>query len=363
MNILFISSIQMWGGGEVFLMDIMRGMKERGHTVSVLCRPKTELAKNAKKIGFNVITIRIAGDFDPFVIWNASRIMKKNKIDVICTNMDKDLRFGGLAAKLAGVKGIIPSREIDYPLKDTFRYRFIYNHVATHLVVNSEATKNTVIKSAPWFDPQRMTVIYKGISLESFDALPASNLADEIGVPPATKFITFVGQLDERKGIRYLLDAWKDIHSRHTDVMLLLIGKGPMQKFIETFIVQHSLKSSVRLLGFRNDIPAILQQSYLLTLPSLWEGFGYVLVEAMAAKLPTVATATSSIPEIVVHEKTGLLVPPRQSKALAEAFNTLISDPEKAHMMGEAGRIRMEELFTIDVMFTKFEKVFQCSQL
>lgn len=358
MNILFINSIQMWGGGEVFLMDIMSGMKQRGHNVHLLCRPKTELVENALERGFDVTTMRFGGDFDPIVIWKTKQLIKKNKIDVVCTNLDKELRFGGIAAKLAGLKGIIPSREIDTPLKNTLRYRFVYNFLATHLIVNSQATKKTVINSAPWLNVNKISVIYKGISLKPFDTPPTYQLAEELGLDPKTKFVTFVGQLEKRKGIKNLLEAWNSIHKKHTDTVLLIIGKGPMQGFIEDFINSNDLNSQIKLLGFRNDIPSILLQSYLLTLPSLYEGFGYVLVEAMAARIPTVATNVSSIPEIVEDKKTGLLVPIENSHKLAEAISYLLNHPDEAKNMGIRGREAVKKKFKIDRMIDNFEMIF-----
>jgi glycosyltransferase involved in cell wall biosynthesis len=259
------------------------------------------------------------------------------------------------------VKGIVPSREIDYPLKNSFRYKFFYNTIASHIIVNSEATKQTVLKSAPWLDPERVTVIYKGISAEPYSDLPASNIKEELRLEASTKLVSFVGQLDERKGLHFLLEAWKIVAFKHSDAVLLLMGKGPMKGYIDDFVQQHHLQSSVLLLGFRNDIPAILQQSYLLALPSLWEGFGYVLVEAMAARIPTVATATSSIPEIVVHNETGFLVPPKDSEALGKALHDLLQKPDVARTLGENGRKRMEKMFTIDMMLDKFEEVFRKS--
>ncbi len=349
----------MWGGGEVFLMDLMTGMKQRGHSVTLLCRPGTELAERAAGKGFDVETMRIGGDFDPLVILQTMRLMKKKNIEAICTNMDKELRFGGIAAKLAGVPGVVPSREIDYPLKNSLRYRFAYNVLATCLVVNSVATQTTVLKSAPWLDKTRTRIIYKGIDLAPFDTPPTRSLHAELGLPAATRFVTFLGQLDERKGIRYLLDAWNTIHAQFPGTMLLMAGVGPMQSLLESFIAEHHLTNSVRLLGFRNDVPDILKQSALLVLPSLWEGFGYVLVEAMAARTPTIATATSSIPEIVAHGKSGLLVPVKNASALADAMASILSDEAMAKAMGAAGRHIVEQNFTIDVMIDKFERVFR----
>ncbi|HLP18498.1 MAG TPA: glycosyltransferase family 4 protein, partial [Bacteroidota bacterium] len=312
---------------------------------------------------FDVTTMRIGGDFDPVVIWKTRSLMKRKKIETICTNMDKDLRFGGIAAKLAGVRGIVPSREIDYPLKNSLRYKFAYNTLASLLVVNSIATQKTVLQSAPWLDASRTRIIYKGIDLAPFDTLPSSSLHEELNLPVTTRFMTFLGQLDERKGIRYLLDAWKKIHTQFPDTVLLMGGTGPMRPLLESFLREHHLTNRVHLLGFRNDVPDILKQSSMLVLPSLWEGFGYVLVEAMAARIPTIATATSSIPEIVAHKQSGLLVPVKNADALADAMTEILSDDAKARAMGAAGRAIVEQNFTIDVMIGKFEQVFHESVL
>jgi glycosyltransferase involved in cell wall biosynthesis len=284
--------------------------------------------------------------------------MRRKRIDVICTNMDKELRFGGIAAKLAGVPGVVPSREIDYPLKNSLRYRFAYNVLASCLVVNSIATQSTVLKSAPWLDKSRTRIIYKGIDLAPFNTPPVGSLHDELGVPRSTRFVTFLGQLDERKGIRYLLDAWKAIEARFPDALLIMGGVGPMQQMLESFLRENHLTTRVRLLGFRNDVPNVLKQSSMLVLPSLWEGFGYVLVEAMAARIPTIATNTSSIPEIVADGTSGLLVPVKDAEAIAGAMTTILSDATLERSMGEVGRHIVEQNFTIDVMIEKFERVF-----
>jgi glycosyltransferase involved in cell wall biosynthesis len=273
--------------------------------------------------------------------------------------MDKDLRFGGLAAKLAGVPRIIPSREIDYPLKDTLRYRFFYNSIATRIVMNSKATLQTVTESAPWFNRSRAIIIYKGIDLRPYDKKTASTVRQDLAIKKSSPIVTFVGQLDERKGIHYLLDAWRLVTKHHPKAVLLMAGKGKMVDFIRRYIKGFSLESSIVLAGFRADIPALLRDSSMLVLPSLWEGFGYVLVEAMAASLPTVATKTSSIPEIVIDGETGILVPPKESRPLAKAIDTLLDSPKMRKKMGRAGRRVVEEKFTIDRMVDDFERIFR----
>jgi glycosyltransferase involved in cell wall biosynthesis len=119
------------------------------------------------------------------------------------------------------------------------------------------------------------------------------------------------------------------------------------------------LAGSVHLAGFRKDVPHLLSRSTLLVLPSLWEGFGYAAVEAMAAGLPVVATATSSLPEVVEDGKTGILVEPRNSRAIADAVTGLLNNITLARRLGEFGRRRVRERFSLNAMLSAFETLFQ----
>ena len=146
MRILFINSIQMFGGGEVWLLTMMRELKKRGHQIYLICRPTVPLMGKALKQGFKVFPLTMRSDFDPIILFKTWRLMRQLKINVVLTNMDKELRFGGLAARFAGVKAIIPRRGIDYPIKNTWIYRFAYNQLATGIIANSQSTKKSVLK-------------------------------------------------------------------------------------------------------------------------------------------------------------------------------------------------------------------------
>jgi glycosyltransferase involved in cell wall biosynthesis len=340
-------------------MDMLRGLSERGHNVSLICRRGTSLAEGATSRGFTTFPIRIGGDLDPLVIWQTRKLMKENGIQVVLTNTDKDLRFAGLAAKLAGVNGIIACREVDVPIKNTFAYRLAYNWIATAIAVNSEATRHTLADSVPWLDGRRIRVIYKGISTDQFQQTSANPLHDEFGISPDSPVVCFVGRLDEQKGIVFLLDAWKHILIRHPEARLVLVGDGNLRDRVRNYVDQYGLAGSVHLAGFRKDVPHLLSRSTLLVLPSLWEGFGYAAVEAMAAGLPVVATATSSLPEVVEDGKTGILVEPRNSRAIADAVTGLLNNITLARRLGEFGRRRVRERFSLNAMLSAFETLFQ----
>jgi glycosyltransferase involved in cell wall biosynthesis len=357
MNILFINSIQCWGGGEVWLMDVMRELGQRGHAVTLICRPNTPLSRNAIERGYDVVQMRFGGDFDPVVLWKVWRVIKKRAFDVVCTNTEKDLRIGGIAGKFAGISAIIPSREVDYPLKPTLAYRLAYKYLASKIVANSHATKVTLLRSAPYLKAAKISVIFKGIDITYYNHTPDFSLRTFYGLPSTAPIISFVGRLDERKGIYELLDAWKEIHAHHRDAVLLIIGDGTMRPEIERFMGKESLGGSIILCGFHQNVPHILLQSTMLVLPSHWEGFGYVLIEAMAARIPVIASHISSIPEIVVDGTSGILVEPKNPESIARAVCRLLENPTLAAAMGRAGRGIVEQKFTLQRMIDDFETV------
>lgn len=339
LNILFINSIRMWGGAEVWLIDVMHGLQDRGHKVTLVCRPDTILEKNAATEGFDVVSIKIRSDFDPIVIWKIWRLMRKKDIHVLCTNMDKELRFGGIAAKLAGVKAVIPSREVDYPLKNKLRFRFTYNFLSDYILANSLSTKNTLLKSAPWLQASRVEVVYKGIRPEPYLHAPDERMRirAEFGISPGGHLVGFVGQIDERKCIKDIIKSIPLVLQAVPNTKFLFVGKGNLKDYLLEQRRKRGLTKEIIYAGFRKDIPAIMKAIDLLILPSKVEGFGYVLIEAMAAAKPVVATNASSIPEIVQHGETGLLVPVHQPEKLAKTIVIILKDKNMAVLMGKRG--------------------------
>lgn len=357
MRLLFANSIQMFGGAEVWFLTIARALMERGHWVGLVCRPGTELARRAQQAGVRVFPFRFGADVGPVAVARAVRLLRKVRPDAVITNQDKELRTFGLAAKLVTRYPVVHRRAIDHPLKDNWRYRATYLRLASVVVANSEATRRTMLDSAPWLRRQRLEVIYNGVDPRRYEGPADPELRAAWGVGEADPVIGFVGQLDERKGIETLLLAFERVALKVPTVKLVLAGAGPLARRVESFRQTSSVGDRVHPLGFRDDVPRILRSVDILVLPSLWEGFGIVLIEAMAAAKPVVATNVSSIPEIVAHGETGLLVPPADPSALADAILTVLRDRRKAYEMGRAGRERVLRLFTLDEMVNRWERL------
>jgi len=356
-NLLFLNSISIFGGGEVWTVNAMREFVLRGYNVSLVCKKDSAIINKANETGAAIFPIKISGDLNPYTIIKLFRIFRKRNIHVVIANTGKDIRLSGLAAKFLKNVRVIARKGIDYPLKNNLRYRFTYNNLASEIVANSEATKKTMLKNVPWLNPDRVKVIYNGINPDLYLITNTQDLRKEIGLTENDFVIGFVGRFSVQKGIQYALEAFKIISEKFENVHLLLCGEGELKQNIENFIRDDFLQSKIHLLGFRKDIPNIMRTINVLLTPSLWEGFGIVLIEAMASGKLCIAANASSIPEIVSDGENGILVQPQNSNSIIEALTKLISTPGLSQKMGENGLKIFHDKFTLDRMIKKYEEL------
>lgn len=357
MRILFINSIQMFGGGEVWLFRAMSALMDRGHIVSLVCRPNVPLTKRARDAGYHVHTVSMRGDCDPISIYRLWRLMRKLRIQVLCTNMDKELRIGAIAAKMAGVRAIIPRRGVDYPLKNSWAYRLTYEKLTTGILANSRSTKQALLRNSPWLNPDKIRVVYNGINPEQFTGAPKNHLKKEFNLDQKQFLIGFVGQLDERKDPVTLLTAFERLVQNSPRTRLIFVGQGPLEAELRRRSKGFSEK--VIFAGFRDDISDIMKSIDVLVLPSLWEGFGIVLIEAMAAGKPVITSNCSNMPEIVQHGHDGFLVPAEQPEAITDYLRLLNEDPDLCYKMGNNGRETVRNRFSIARMTDEIETYFR----
>ncbi len=167
-------------------------------------------------------------------------------------------------------------------------------------------------------------------------------MRDSLGLDADAPVAGMVCRLVEQKGVTYGLQAFAQVSAQMPEARLLIAGDGPLRESLEQEAQALGLADCVQFLGWRDDVDRLMSAFDLLLMPSLWEGFGLVILEAMARQLPVVATAVSAIPEIVVDGETGLLVPARDVDALAGAMLTLLADRPLRRYMGQNAEGRLE---------------------
>jgi glycosyltransferase involved in cell wall biosynthesis len=193
-------------------------------------------------------------------------------------------------------------------------------------------------------------VIYYG--LQPTQSLPTPNptLRESLRLPPQTRIIGSICRLVEQKGITYAIDAMKILSEAYPDLHYVIVGDGVLREKLMGQTAALDLQKRIHFLGWREDVAEIMTQFEIFIAPSLWEGFGLVLLEAMGQSRPVVSSNISSVPEVVQDDITGLLVEPRNPTALAAAIGKLLDDPEQAQQMGQAGRKRLETVFSQQTM-------------
>ncbi len=212
--------------------------------------------------------------------------------------------------------------------------------------------------------PSNTTVIHSGVDVHRFieGAKQRPRKRKELGIPADSLVIGYVGWLIPIKGVTYLVSAMAKVAEKYPKSLLVLVGKGDdkgeeevhLRKQVENL----GLADKVHFLGWRSDVDEIMGCFDIFVLPSLNEGMGRVLVEAMAAGLPIVASRVGGIPDLVKDGKNGLLVPPADAPALAKAISDLLKDKEKRNRMGEAGK-KMCRPYSAEAMVEQIDDLYK----
>jgi glycosyltransferase involved in cell wall biosynthesis len=197
--------------------------------------------------------------------------------------------------------------------------------------------------------PERIAVIRNGVRVIA-GSRDRTALRSTLGFDPNSKIVLTVARYTEQKGHRTLLDAIPTVLEREPRARFLWVGTGPLEKVMIDAVHRQGLDRYVMFLGQRGDVPELMAAADLFALPSRFEGLPLVVVEAMMAGLPVVATRVCGTTEAVRHRLTGLLVDPSQPTALEAALVEVLTKPEWAEQLGERGRVRAKRCFSADRM-------------
>ncbi|MCX6226283.1 MAG: glycosyltransferase [Bacteroidia bacterium] len=281
------------------------------------------------------------------------RFIKKENIDTIIFTTSPDLKTGGIASKIAHVTNIVYLRGLAIPIKNSIINRILFNNILTHIIANSFETKKSIVKNLrrSISIDNKVRVIYHGIDLELFDR--NFNNGD-FQIAKEEIVIGNAGRLNAQKGQTDLIKIAYRLKERGIKFKMLIAGTGELKPEIEKLIDEHQLHQEVILLGFVEDMAGFMRSIDIFVLTSPREGFGYVLVEAMAASKPVVAYNYTS-PEIVIDNQTGFLVDYPDLDMFSRKIELLIMDKNKRIEFGKNGRMRVENHFQLKDKMTELE--------
>ncbi len=352
------------GGTERQVANIALGMDASRFALHLAClKNEGELQQELERLDVPRPEFRISSLYGINTLWQAIRLaryIQRNLIQIVHSYGFYANVFAVPAARLAGKPVVVASiRDTGDIL--TSRQRLVQKMVcrlAHCVLVNAEAIRQTLIEQG--YRPDNIVVIRNGIVLSRFEKKARSiALRCALGLPAEARIVLVSSRLNQMKGVEYFLDAAQIVSSSIPDAHFLIVGDGASRAQLEQHARSIGLESRILFTGFRTDMPDLLSESTLSVLPSLSEGLSNSLLESMASSVPVIAARVGGNPELIENGRTGLLVPARDSGALAEAMVLLLSDPELALRLSRAGRQRVEELFSMERSIQEVQHLYQ----
>lgn len=305
----FFNSVISWGGGEKWHYEAANYFADKGYSVYFFTSENSVLYKKlSDHKNIKVISVRITGTsfLNPLKINRIKRVLREASLDALIINLPNDLKLAALAGKLAGVKKIIYRRGSAIPIRNSLMNRFIFRNWVTDVLANSQATKRTILQhNASLFPRDRIKVIYNPIDTEEF----TERKYDLVYQPSSNEIVIGnLGRLEYEKNQRFLIKLSERLQQKNIRHTIIIGGKGRLEKELKEEAKRRNVEDNIQFLGFVANVKNVLMSCNVFVLPSLWEGFGYVLAEAALCRKPIIAFNLSSIPEIVLDNRSGFLI-------------------------------------------------------
>mgnify|MGYP001371605594 CR=1 FL=1 len=339
-------------GGQAAMDDNCRRLDRSGitwHLIPTLVRPIKPLS-------------------DLRALWALVRLFRQEKPALVHTHTSKAGVLGRVAAWIARVPAVIhtPHGHVFYGHFGPVMTRLflqverVLSRVTHRLIALTESERDDHLDRKVG-QAARFAVIPSGIDLDRFRQ-PGGTVRCKPAVFPCPAnaiVVGSVGWLTDIKGHRYLIEAFGQIARDVPSAHLVVVGSGDLKEHLLDLATTLGVRDRVHLIGHRDDVEVCLTGMDLFVLPSLNEGMGRALIEAMAAGLPVVASQVGGVPALIEHERTGLLVPPADSHALAASLRSLLERPDLRRQLGEAGRRSVTERFAAEAMVRALEQLYQ----
>ncbi|MDX2473875.1 MAG: glycosyltransferase family 4 protein [Candidatus Krumholzibacteria bacterium] len=361
MRIVHLSTCLEYYGGEVCLANLACGFAERGHEVSCLVRPESALAQRLAGRSVEVVPLAMIDWFDPGTIVRVGRWLRQHQVDVLATHLPRDYFIAATAARGLPICNIATRHQLKPLSLPVLKRPFLRGFGA--VIAVSEAVAAGV-HQARLVHPARVVTVPNGIVAPTY-AGTRSELRRRAGLSQDDLVIGLVGKLCPEKGADFLLRAVAHLRERNPDLHVILLGDGGggngYGAHLEDLVRTLGLTDRVHFPGFVSEVAPWVQQFDVQVVASQAEPFGLVTLEAMAAGVPVVATNTGGSPEILTDGAEGFLVSPGDVDQLADRLTRLLKSQNLRRDMGNRGRVRYRDHFTIEHMLARTEAVYRAA--
>lgn len=344
---LHVDTARSWRGGQNQALMTVTGLEEAGHPAVLVAHEAGELKRRAQE-GLRFVGLSPKSEFDVHAGWQLARIIGDVKPDIVHAHDPMGVSLAAMALRMkhgvTPVPALVASRRVDFHLKSHAFSKWKYHQVDGFIAV-SDVIRDMLIDDG--IPPDKVVTVHDGVDIGRIDKVPAIDAHATFGLPHGAPVVGNVAALVAHKGQKHLVAAAAKVVREVPDVRFLVIGEGELHEPLARQIKSLGLDRHVLLTGFRADALGLIKSLDLFVMSSVTEGLGSVLLEAMACRRPIVGTFAGGIPEIVVHDETGILVPVRDEDALAGAIVKVIRDEPLRTRLAEAGRTRVETEFSV----------------
>ncbi len=348
LTVAIVSTQRLWQGGEEQAWQLAAGLRERGHRCVAVALGGKPFAARLAAGGFPVLSLRGKLPWPWRLAWLRG-VLHKRAVHVVYCNDAHAITLSGLAAWRLKQVVTVAARRASFPIRSPGRYRGLCDRV---FCVSQAAWQQCVEAGIP---VDRLRVVYDGVDPQRVASGDRQRGRAALQVGGQERLLLSIGSLVECKGHRVLIDAMRAVLQRHPQTRLVIAGAGDQEPALRGQIARLNLMSHVNLLGFRHDVPDLLQACDLFVFPSLEEGLGSTLIDALLAERAIVTTDAGGIPEVVGSDALGSsalawVVPRGNVAALSDAIIAALSDPQAMSEKARRGRQRALDKFTVDHM-------------
>ncbi|MBC8484893.1 MAG: glycosyltransferase [Bacteroidetes bacterium] len=373
-NVVHIITSLPLGGAENVVYTLAKNIDRSKFNVIVCCLDdEGYIAEKLKEEGFLVYCVRERFRYRWRQVLNLYKLFKREKIDIVHTHLFKADFWGRLIAFIAGVPVICKSEHtVQHPMKfgvwSLVRPPF-YNIVKI-LGINAflDYRSKAILYVCDYgrrsflgrkINPQKHFVVYNGLNLErQYIVKSKQDLKNEFGFSNTNILITIIGRLVERKGHKYLLEAFRMISDKYPQSRLLVVGSGPAETELKELSKKIGKFNEIYFLGERENVDEFLKISDVFILPSWREALSIVLLEAMYYGLPVIAGDDGGTPELIEDNVNGILVPVRNSDAIENAIENMINNPQKRKQMIVKAKETVLAKFSETIMTRQYEQIY-----
>ncbi len=359
------------GGMKEHVLALLKNLNRKDFELGLACPGDSQVGAVARELGIRVFPVDISGEITP---WHDGQgtvrlagIIRRWGVQVVHAHGAK----AGLLARLSCL--LVRKR----PATVVTAHNFVYTGsvrgwkqklllgaekrllpLTDQFIAVSQGLRQEILNSQG-IAPEKVMTIYNGLDLELFsEASDREQVRARLGLEPHRPVVGTVARFAPQKGLQYFIDMVACLEKQLPGIQYLVVGDGPLREKIESLAKSRGVREKITFTGFIADIPPILKAMDVFVLPSLSEGLGISVLEALACRRPIVATAVGGIPEIIANGENGLLVPPGSGSYLADGVAGLLNNPQLAQTLASRGFQQLEEKFSLQKMLKATEAIY-----